>query len=59
MEPINDPERDTRARVLELTKAGVPVRQIALMLDISTQRVYQQIDRLRELRELPRKKARR
>lgn len=49
MEPEKwDPSRDTRSEVLRLYRADVPVRQIADLLGISTQRVYQQLERLRE-----------
>ena len=45
---IRDPFRDTREHVLAMRRAGVPVRRIALALDISTQRVYQLLAALKE-----------
>ena len=42
-----------RKQVLRLYKKGLPVREIAVQLDLSTQRVYQQLKRLRELGALP------
>jgi transposase-like protein len=49
-----DPNRDTRRQVLAMYRAGVPVRRIAYALDVSITRVYQQLERLRELGELER-----
>jgi transposase-like protein len=43
----------TRPRVVTMIKQGQSVREIARKLDISVQRVYQHIDRARELGELP------
>src|SRR5262245_10894821 len=40
---------ERQAEVLQLYRANVPVIQIADLLGISTQRVYQHVDRLREL----------
>jgi DNA-binding NarL/FixJ family response regulator len=42
-----------RKKVLRLYKRGLAVREIAVDLDLSTQRVYQQLKRLRELGALP------
>ena len=39
--------------VLRLYKAKVPTRQIAALLNVSVQRIYQHRDRLRELGVLP------
>jgi DNA-binding CsgD family transcriptional regulator len=36
------PESDTRRRVREMTAAGLSVREIALALGLSTERIYQQ-----------------
>jgi DNA-binding CsgD family transcriptional regulator len=50
-----DTETMTRERkkVLALYRKGKPVREIAVKLELSTQRVYQQLKRLRELGVLP------
>jgi len=40
---------EMQQEVLSLYKARVPVRHIALKLDVSTQAVYYQLQRLREL----------
>lgn len=45
--PITDPTRDTRDRVLRLYEDGFSVRDIAKLVDVSTQRVYQILDALR------------
>jgi len=37
-----------RKEVLRLYRAGLSVRQMALALDVSTQRIYQQLKRLKE-----------
>jgi DNA-binding CsgD family transcriptional regulator len=42
-----------RRKVLRLYKRGLPVREIAVELDLSTQRIYAQLKRLRELGALP------
>ena len=42
-----------RSKVVRYVKAGKSPREIAWLLDISTQRVYQHIARARELGELP------
>lgn len=47
----------SRERVLELARQGLSPREIAALMDISVQRVYQHIWRLRELGELPQKEA--
>lgn len=39
--PLTDSRRDTRFRVRQLSEAGHTPREIALLLHISTQRVYQ------------------
>ena len=36
-------ESETRQKVRQLLEEGVPVREIARVLDLSTQRVYQQV----------------
>lgn len=41
---------EQQQEVRRLYKARVPVRQIALVMGVSTQRVYQHLDRLRELK---------
>jgi HTH domain. len=40
---------EQQEEVRRLYKAKVSVRQIATLLDVSTQRVYQHLERLREL----------
>jgi DNA-binding CsgD family transcriptional regulator len=40
---------EQQQEVVRLYKARVSVRQIATVLDVSTQRVYQHLERLREL----------
>jgi DNA-binding CsgD family transcriptional regulator len=40
---------EQQQEVQRLYRAKVSVRQIAVLLGVSTQRVYQHIDRLREL----------
>ena len=39
-------ESDTRRRIREMTAAGMRVREIALALGISTQRVYAQLKKI-------------
>lgn len=39
----NDPNRDTRERVKKLHGNGLSVREIAKVLNVSTQRVYQHL----------------
>jgi DNA-binding CsgD family transcriptional regulator len=41
---------EQQQEVRRLYRAKVSARQIALLLNISTQRVYQHLDRLRELK---------
>ena len=50
--PITDPHRETRRLVLSFTKKGYGPREIANLLDISTQRVYQHLRALRESGDL-------
>ena len=47
--PTTQPTTDARRRVAELHAAGLTVRNIAAVLGVSTQRVYQQLAAL----ELP------
>lgn len=47
------PGTPTRGKVKDLTKKGNTPRQIALILGISIQAVYQHIERLRKDGELP------
>lgn len=47
----------TRQRVLDLIRRGLSVREVATLLGISTQAVYQHIDALRAAGELPPKEA--
>ena len=49
---ISDPQRETRKYVLSFTKKGYRPREIANLLDISTQRVYQHLRALRESGDL-------
>lgn len=42
-----------RQTVLEMHLQGLSVREIAKRLDVSTQRIYQQLKRLREEGQLP------
>lgn len=42
-QPLTDPTRDTRERVRELDEKGLSPREIAHLLNISTQRVYQHL----------------
>lgn len=42
----NPPISDTRRKVQELTRKGLTPREIAQLLGISTQRVYQQLKNL-------------
>ena len=49
---VADPHRETRRLVLSFTKKGYAPREIANLLDISTQRVYQHLRALRESGDL-------
>jgi predicted transcriptional regulator len=44
---LTDPRRPTRQRVLALKQAGTPPEEIATVLGITTQRVYQHLKALR------------
>lgn len=46
-DPTRDPTRDTRERVRKLYDDGFSVRDIAKLVDISTQRVYQHLEALK------------
>lgn len=45
-----------RDRVLEMWKAGVQVRQIAALFDVSTQRIYQLLDDFERERKIRRRR---
>lgn len=47
-QPLTDPTRSTRERVRDLTAKGLKPREIAHLLNISTQRVYQHLKALEE-----------
>lgn len=47
-----EPDLSKRQRVKELTEQGLKPRQIALVLGISTQAVYQHLQKLRDAGEL-------
>ncbi len=43
----------TRDKVLEMTLRGLTPREIAILLQVTTQNVHYHLDKLREVGELP------